>query len=300
MQTLASCLDGIGYEKFFMMNGDGGNGKSIAINLMSSVLGDYFHTAQNAVVKDIAKANESSSDVYDLKGKRMICFEELGNLDNNIMKKLTGGVKLTARKLYHENEHFYLMCTILGTFNQRPDIINTTGGNSDLRRYVDEGWFVNFTDKKELVGTTAIVKKQLITYQLANNKYSNSEWRNQVKLGMLQRLMEWYKKSFNTTTNCIEFTVPEDAVNRVADFINDQHHFHRIFHEIFELAPEDVNPVKLIDIWNEIQNHATFRCLSVKERKRFGRKVFDEWIGGIFEVKYDKASVKFIIGITYR
>jgi hypothetical protein len=62
MEVLASSLDGIAYEKFFMFNGGGGNGKSVIFNLMAEVLGEYCLTAKNAVLKDFAKANESSGD----------------------------------------------------------------------------------------------------------------------------------------------------------------------------------------------------------------------------------------------
>ena len=85
MEVLASALDGIAYEKFFMFNGGGGNGKGIIFNLMSEVLGDYCLTAKNAVLKDFAKANESSGDLLDLRAKRMILFDELGDLNNNVI-----------------------------------------------------------------------------------------------------------------------------------------------------------------------------------------------------------------------
>lgn len=300
MQTLASCLDGIGYEKFIMMNGGGGNGKSICFNLMSEVLGGYYITAKNGVVKEVSKANESSSDVHLLKGKRMICFEELGDLDNNVMKQFTGGVRITARPLYGNPEQFYLAGTTLGTFNERPDIKNMSGGNSDHRRYVDVFWSVCFTNDEQKIGTTDIVKKQQITYQRADNKYSSVEWRTKVKIGMLWRLLHYYRESFNKQTNCIDFTVPQEALDRTADFINDQNHFHRIFHECYEVAPEKTDQVKLVDIWNEIQRHPSYLCLSVKEKRRFARKAFDEWIEKIFSIRLNNDHVKYITGLSSR
>lgn len=298
MQTLASCLDGIGYEKFIMMNGGGGNGKSICFNLMSEVLGGYYITAKNAVVKEVSKANESSSDVHLLKGKRMICFEELGDLDNNVMKQFTGGVRITARPLYGNPEQFYLAGTTLGTFNERPDIKNMSGGNSDHRRYVDVFWSVCFTNDEAKIGTTEIVKKQQITYQQANNKYSSVEWRTKVKIGMLWRLLYYYRESFNKKTNCIDFTVPQEALDRTADFINDQNHFHRIFHECYEVAPENTDQIKIVRIWENIQHHPSYILLSGKEKRRFGRKAFDEWIEKTFTIQQDTSYVKYITGLS--
>ena len=144
--------------------------------------------AKNAVLKDFAKANESSGDLLDLRGKRMILFEELGDLNNNVIKNFTGGA------LYKSNETFKLSVTIIASYNQRPDIISVTGGNSDLRRYVDLFFSVNFTGDESKIGTVEKVGNQLITWAKADNQYSSGEWRDKVKLEMLLKLLSWYKK----------------------------------------------------------------------------------------------------------
>ena len=300
MEVLASALDGIAYEKFFMFNGGGGNGKGIIFNLMAEVLGEYCLTAKNAVLKDFAKANESSGDLLDLRAKRMILFDELGDLNNNVIKNFTGGVAITARALYKGNETFKLSSTTIASYNQRPDIINTTGGNSDLRRYVDLFFAVNFTGDESKIGTTEVVGKQTITWAAANNKYSGSEWRDKVKLGMLFKLLYWYQKSYDAGANGIKFNVPAEAVSRVAEFIDDQNHFHRIFHESYECMPESTDKMYLSGIWERIQYHDTYKCLAIKVKKRFGRKAFDEWIGGQFSIELDHKDTKYIVGVSSR
>ena len=301
MEVLVSSLDGIAYEKFFMFNGGGGNGKSVIFNLMAEVLGEYCLTAKNDVLKDFAKANESSGDLLDLRAKRMILFEELGDLNNNVIKNFTGGVSITARALYKSNETFKLSATTIASYNQRPDIINTTGGNSDLRRYVDLFFSVNFTGNVEKIGTTEVVGNQTITWAEANNKYSSGEWRSKVKLGMLFRLLHWYRISFDTNAQGIKFNVPDEAVTRVAGFIDDQNHFHRIFHEIYEISPEHVDKMYLNHIWERIKNHEYYRSLAIKIKKRFGRKVFDEWLGNHLSIELcSKNKTKYVVGIKDR
>ena len=301
MEVLASSLDGIAYEKFFMFNGGGGNGKSVIFNLMAEVLGEYCLTAKNAVLKDFAKANESSGDLLDLRAKRMILFEELGDLNNNVIKNFTGGVSITARALYKSNETFKLSATTIASYNQRPDIINTTGGNSDLRRYVDLFFSVNFTGNEEKIGTTEVVGNQTITWAEANNKYSSGEWRSKVKLGMLFKLLFWYQRSFDTGANCIKFNVPDEAVNRVAEFIDDQNHFHRIFNENYVASPESTEKFYLSEIWEKIQYDNTYACLTIKVKKRFGRKAFDEWLGKSFSIEIDRnGNRKYTIGLLRR
>ena len=310
MEVLASSLDGIAYEKFFMFNGGGGNGKSVIFNLMAEVLGEYCLTAKNAVLKDFAKANESSGDLLDLRAKRMILFEELGDLNNNVIKNFTGGVSITARALYKSNETFKLSATTIASYNQRPDIINTTGGNSDLRRYVDLFFSVNFTGDQDKIGTSEDIGNQTITWAAADNKYSSGEWRDKVKLEMLFKLLYWYEKSFDKGANSIKFNVPAEAVDRVAAFIDDQNHFHRIFHDSYEIIidnePEcetktnDDSSVKVVDIWRVIQNDSSYMRLGVKEKKRYGRKAFDDWLGKIVNITTDVFCVKRVNHIRHR
>ena len=301
MEVLASSLDGIAYEKFFMFNGGGGNGKSVIFNLMAEVLGEYCLTAKNSVLKDFAKANESSGDLLDLRAKRMILFEELGDLNNNVIKNFTGGVSITARALYKSNETFKLSATTMASYNQRPDIINTTGGNSDLRRYVDLFFSVNFTGDENKIGTTEEIGDQTITWAEADNKYSSGEWREKVKMGMLFKLLHWYEQSYDAGSHSIKFNVPADAVSRVATFIDDQNHFHRIFNENYDVSPETVDRKYLSAIWEKIQYNDTYKCLPIKVKKRFGRKAFDEWIGASYSIELDRANkTKYIVGILER
>ena len=93
---------------------------------------------------------------------------------------------------------------------------------------------------------------------------------------MLFKLLFWYRTSFDCNSNNIKFNIPNEAVNRVASFIDDQNHFHRIFNEIFEKSPETCDDMKVVDIWRSIQGHQSYVKLGTKEKRRFGRKEFDE------------------------
>ena len=160
---------------------------------------------------------------------------------------------------------------------------------------------VNFTGDEDKIGTTEDVSNQTITWAAADNKYSSGEWRQKVKLGMLFKLLYWYKKSFDRGANCIKFNVPAEAVERVSAFIDDQNHFHRIFNENYELNPECTDKLYLSGIWEKIQYDNTYKALSIKVKKRFGRKAFDEWLGNAFTIELDsKNKTKYVVGIKER
>ena len=72
LQVLASGLDGRAYQKLFLFNGQGGNGKGLTGALMDNVLGEYYYQPGNGILKDVEKANTPSPDMFNLKNKRYI------------------------------------------------------------------------------------------------------------------------------------------------------------------------------------------------------------------------------------
>ncbi len=118
---------------------------------------------------------------------------------------------------------------------------------------------------------------------------------------MLFKLLFWYQRSFDTGANRIKFNVPDEAVNRVAEFIDDQNHFHRIFNENYIASPESTEKFYLSEIWEKIQYDNTYTCLTIKVKKRFGRKAFDDWLGKLFSIELDRnGNRKYTIGIIRR
>lgn len=97
---------------FFQCYGNGANGKSVFLNTISNVLGDY---ALNAQVQSIlAKGNSNnggnaSPDIARMCGARFVRTNEPNEgarFDEGLVKQLTGGDIVTARFLYGEEFQF--------------------------------------------------------------------------------------------------------------------------------------------------------------------------------------------------
>ena len=98
LQVLASGLDGRAYQKLFLFNGQGGNGKGLTGSLMDAVLGEYYFQPGNGILKDVEKANTPSPDMFNLKNKRYINFKEVaGAVRVAMLRNLTGGGNLVCR-----------------------------------------------------------------------------------------------------------------------------------------------------------------------------------------------------------
>jgi len=106
LMCLGYSLSGLTDEQcMFILNGNGANGKSVLLDLMSHIFGDYLvHTRFDAFLK---KYNSTSTnDLARLSKARMVKANESGvgkNWDEERIKEITGGDKITARFLYAEH-----------------------------------------------------------------------------------------------------------------------------------------------------------------------------------------------------
>lgn len=105
-EHLASIL--VGKQKdqtIHMYNGAGQNGKSVLVNLMGMVLGEYKGDVPLTLLTQTrTKIGGLSPELLELKGTRMAVIQEpsLGDVINEgVMKQLTGGDKVQARSPYN-------------------------------------------------------------------------------------------------------------------------------------------------------------------------------------------------------
>ena len=120
----ASGLSGLCIEKFFVLNGGGGNGKGWLNEFMMYCLGDYYADVDVSLLQKKYKPNSSSPNpsLANIDKKRYIVFKEPSaskGLDNDEIKRLTGGGKLKGRILYSNKTDILLFNTTFLECNDR-------------------------------------------------------------------------------------------------------------------------------------------------------------------------------------
>lgn len=110
-------------DTMFFMKGNGSNGKSTILNLMTATAGDYGGLPPQASLIRTKNSDNFNTIVY--KGIHQAIIEEMPDkqLDTVRMKNLTGTDKITARGLYQNNETFDLKCTVWVSCNILPQVI---------------------------------------------------------------------------------------------------------------------------------------------------------------------------------
>ena len=116
----------------FFLHGSGGNGKSVFLEIIRYILGDY---ATNIQPQTIMMQNRSGSspngDIARLKGARLVTSVEPNEgawLDEGLVKQLTGDDVVTARKMFSDEFEFKPEFKLWMATNHKPRIKGTDNG----------------------------------------------------------------------------------------------------------------------------------------------------------------------------
>lgn len=115
-------------------HGTGGNGKSVFLEAITDILGDYATTAPNEFLMASGQGKHTT-EIARLSGARMVVCSEVNEhdkFDEAKVKNLTGGDKLTARFLFQNDFTFTPTHQLWLVGNDKPDV--SSGGNSFWRR----------------------------------------------------------------------------------------------------------------------------------------------------------------------
>jgi P4 family phage/plasmid primase-like protien len=116
---------------FFFLYGVGANGKSVFIETIGAMMGDYrlpISMETLAEQKNVGGAGPRS-DLVRLRGSRLATASEGAQgmrLDERLIKELTGGEPVVARALYEAEISFHPTCKIWCSTNHLPGIRDTS------------------------------------------------------------------------------------------------------------------------------------------------------------------------------
>ncbi|EJV41779.1 phage/plasmid primase, P4 family [Bacillus toyonensis] len=141
-------------QGIYFLFGDGRNGKSVFINMIQKLLGEY---SANAETSSFVKTNSSggaNSDIARLCGSRFVASSEIEDgksLDEQLVKKITGCEPITARFMYKDFFDFIPEFKIVFATNYKPNI---KGGDNGIWRRV------------KLIPFTYVIPKEDVDYYL--------------------------------------------------------------------------------------------------------------------------------------
>ncbi len=126
-QVCGYCLTGDTSEHaLFFIYGPGGNGKSVFLNTLAAIMGDYAITAPVDIFLS-SKSERHSTELAMLRGARLVAVSETEEgrpWKESLVKQLTGGDKVTARFLYKEFFSYTPQFKLVIVGNHKPRLLN--------------------------------------------------------------------------------------------------------------------------------------------------------------------------------
>lgn len=136
-------------QKFVVLYGRGANGKSVLRDVMGRLTGAYTATASAKVFMQ-SHGDRHPTEIASLAGKRLVLASEVpaGRLWNEtLLKDLTGGEKMTARKMHKDEFSFTPCATLVFTANTLPSF--TGAQEAMLRRIILIEFKRKFTEEEQ-------------------------------------------------------------------------------------------------------------------------------------------------------
>ena len=118
-------------QNFFLLYGNGANGKSLLMTILSALLGTYSATASDDLLVLQSNARSSRTELARLPGKRLLLAPEIpkmSRLNENLVKSMTGGEKVFGEAKYQSGFEFTPQCKVWLAGNHLPRITGTDRG----------------------------------------------------------------------------------------------------------------------------------------------------------------------------
>lgn len=130
-------------EKFFVFTGSGGNGKGVLDKSLMTVLGNYYKTINvNQLTTYEKDGNRANSELTSCQYARCVMTSEpdvgrRNKLITPIIKKWTGGDKLSTRDLNSKKFEFFVKFVLALQCNDIPELSALDGGTERRMRIIE-------------------------------------------------------------------------------------------------------------------------------------------------------------------
>ena len=125
-------LSGLTTEQAFLfLYGVGNNGKSVYVNTLYKIMGDYADSLNSDFLMQRSNSGGHSTEIAKLIGTRLVTSNELPEgkfFDEKLINNVTGGEVVTARHLYERDASFFPQLKLIISGNHKPIVRGTSDG----------------------------------------------------------------------------------------------------------------------------------------------------------------------------
>lgn len=237
LQILASCMDGRRkFQEYYIWTGRGSNGKSTIQELIMQTFGDYAKPLDIAFwTKSRREAGGAMPELADKKGVRFVFSNEPEATDRiqvAKIKEVTGGERITARKLYCQPVTFRPQFGIFILCNDLPELSKTDGGIERRTRIVPYSrQFKQNPIPGQLIADPMVLE----------NCKNNVEWR----MACMRLLLDTYA----TIRSLMTLVLPLEIINASRQYMEENNPIGIWLKDNFEITNDENDRVPVDEMW---------------------------------------------------
>lgn len=211
LKTLAQCLSGFQRpEEYYILTGNGANGKSKLVGLISKTFGSYWEDVPVSLfLYRRAVSNQAQPELMAIKGKRICTIQEPENgssLNMGIIKQLSGNDTVSGRNLYQSQQSFQPQTSFFMCCNNVPNISDSDGGTWRRIKII--------TMKSQFVANPRLPFQKPIDYELDKKM---EMWPD----AFLSVLLHYYQLSkIQKKEESPDMIADQNEIRKDVDFIN--------------------------------------------------------------------------------
>jgi P4 family phage/plasmid primase-like protien len=248
LSVLASCMDGRRkFQEFYIWTGRGSNGKSTIQELVMQTFGDYAKPLDIAFwTKAKRECGGAMPELADKKGVRFVFSNEPEATDKiqvSKIKEVTGGERITARKLYAQPVTYRPQFGIFILCNDLPELSKHDGGIERRTRVLS---FVHQFRQNPLQG------QRRADPLIMDNCRNNMEWRK----ACIKILIDQYIAIRQLHT----LHLPNEVVEASRSYMEENNPVGLWLREHFEITNDDSDRILADDMWNMYKSMVDRNC----------------------------------------
>ena len=257
-KILSYCFSGLNEgQLIFVFNGCGANGKSLILSLLDNIMGNFYAAVDKAIMIKDNKSSNVSNALYALTNKRVGFVSETNEgeqLNEDIAKKISGGDKLSCKKLYSNLGEFDTKLTIklILCTNNLPQFNSTQ--HSLVRRIRLFKFNATFCDNPK-----------------KSNEYKKDEGLlNDILKNHLNEFFSWIINGYKNVINDLSFEkdIPTSVKKSQDNYINEQNSFEGFFNDRLVLSDNKKDIIKRDMVYDNYLEYCKENDIVIKLKKK--------------------------------
>jgi hypothetical protein len=269
MTIYATGLCGINAPYFFVLNGEGRNGKGTITGLASKAVGDDYYAQPSTSIVANPERDGPDPNKAQLHKKRLAVLQEPKGdkkLQNSNIKSLTGGGRTSARMCNSNDCRVLQHMTLIMECNKRPPLAETPT-NADVERYIDILYSANF-DNGNLEDDPANER------YVKNPLYIDENWHKANRMWFFHILLPYLHRWLD---NGQRFDFPEHVKQRSLSYLKGCDPMHVLFYDVAE-KEEGKRSILLDVLLKAMKESPTYDTLGILQRREVKKATLQKFL----------------------